>query len=122
MRLIENEHVPQCRPTTVRLRDGAVARNRGDCRLSSDGKPGAVHNCWRQEFAPRLKAVGLGWVNFQMMRRTHATLINEVNDDPKIVADQLGHTVEVSQSVYTRTALERRREAVNRLESAVMVK
>jgi len=28
-------------------------------------------NCWRRHFAPQLKNVGLEWVNFQVMRRTH---------------------------------------------------
>ena len=41
---------------------------------------------------PKLKAAGLGWVDFHVMRRTHSTLMNEIHDDPKLVADQLGHT------------------------------
>jgi integrase len=28
-------------------------------------------NCWRRWIAPKLKEVGLEWVNFQVMRRTH---------------------------------------------------
>ena len=39
----------------------------------------------------KLKAVGLGWVDFHVMRRTHSTLMNDIHDDPKLVADQLGH-------------------------------
>jgi hypothetical protein len=33
----------------------------------------------------------------------------------------MGHTVDVNENVYTRTPLERRREAVNKLESALRV-
>ena len=47
-------------------------------------------------------------------------LMNEINDDPKIVADQLGHTLDVNQNVYTRTALARRKSAVDALERAVL--
>jgi hypothetical protein len=39
--------------------------------------------------------------------------------DPKIAADQMGHSVDVNQNVYTQTSIERRREAVNSLEAFV---
>ena len=38
-----------------------------------------------------------------------------------VVADQLGHTLEVNQNVYTRVAFDRQKEAVNRLDSALRV-
>lgn len=87
---------------------------------SETGKtPLGAHNVWRRWIAPRLKAVGLEWVNFQVMRRTHSTLMNEIHDDPKLVADQLGHTVDVNQHVYTRASVARRKVAVDALESAL---
>ena len=36
-------------------------------------------------------------------------------DNPKLVADQLGHTVDVNQNVYTRASVARRKEAVDAL-------
>jgi integrase len=78
-------------------------------------------NCWRRGFAPRLKPPGLGWVNFQVMRRTHSCLLKELDVDPQVRAEQMGHTVDVNENVYTRTSLERGREAVNKLESALTV-
>jgi integrase len=78
-------------------------------------------NCWRRHFAPQLKAVGLHWVNFQVMRRTHSCLLKELDVDPQVRAEQMGHTVDVNENVYTKTSLERRREAVNKLESALRV-
>ena len=81
-----------------------------------------VHgNCWRRHFVPQLKTVGLEWVNFQVMRRTHSCLLKELDVDPQVRAEQMGHTVDVNENVYTRTSLERRREAVNRLETALRV-
>jgi len=41
--------------------------------------------------------------------------------DAKVVADQLGHTLDVNQNVYTRIAFDRQAEAVNRLDSALRV-
>ena len=35
------------------------------------------------------------------------------------VADQLGHTLDVSQNVYTRASVARRKKAVDALESAL---
>jgi hypothetical protein len=40
--------------------------------------------------------------------------------DPKVISDQLGHTLDVNQNVYTHVAFERQAEAVNRLESALV--
>ena len=54
---------------------------------------------------PLLNSVGLGWVDFHVMRRTHPTLMNEMHDDPKLVADQLGHTLDVKREcLYARLA------------------
>ena len=83
--------------------------------------PLAKDNCWRRWIAPRLKPVGLEWVNFQVMRRTHASLMRELKVDPKTVADQLGHSVDVDLNVYTTTALGPRKEALNAFESALRV-
>ena len=63
----------------------------------------------------------MGWANFQVMRRTHATLLDELGVDPQVRADQMGHTVDVNQNQYTRSSLERRRAAVNELEKALGV-
>jgi hypothetical protein len=38
--------------------------------------------------------------------------MNEQGIDPKLVADQQGHTVDVNLNVYTRTSIESRLEAV----------
>jgi integrase len=62
----------------------------------------------------------LEWVNFQVLRRTHSSLMREENIDPKIVADQLGHTLDVNLNVYTQTSLERRIEAVETLETKLV--
>ena len=42
-----------------------------------------------------------------------------LHDDPKLIADQLGHTVDVNQNVYTKASVARRKVAVDALESAL---
>jgi integrase len=89
---------------------------------SETGKtPLSRDNLWRRHIGPQLQAAGLGWVDFHVMRRTHSTLMNEIHDDPKLVADQLGHTLDVNQNVYTRASVAKRKEAVDALESALPV-
>lgn len=81
--------------------------------------PLAKDNCWRRHFLPKLKSIGLAWANFQVMRRTHSSLLKELDVDPQVRAEQMGHTVDVNENVYTITSLKRRKEAVNALEKAV---
>lgn len=53
------------------------------------------------------------------MRRTNASLMRELDIDPKVVADQFGHSLDVNLNVYTKTALNARKEAVNAFETAL---
>src|SRR5262249_13211757 len=75
---------------------------------------------WRRLILPRLKPLGLEWATFQIMRRTHASLSRQAGVDPKLVADQLGHGLGVNLDVYTVAALEKRRQAVETLEAALV--
>lgn len=77
-------------------------------------------NVWRRNMQPALAKVGLGWANFQVMRRTHGTLMRQMKEDPHAVAAQLGHTVDVSLNTYAQSPVEGRRDMVNRLEKLVL--
>ena len=70
---------------------------------------------------PTLKKVGLEWATFQVMRRTNATLMKALGADGKLVADLLGHTLDVDQNVYTQSPVESRLAAVNQLEKSLQV-
>ena len=83
--------------------------------------PLSKDNCWRRSMQPKLKRVGLGWANFLVMRRTHATLMRALGVDGKLVADQLGHSLDVNQNVYTQSPVESRLAAVNQLEKSLQV-
>jgi len=86
---------------------------------SENMTPLAKENVWRRSIAPKLEKAGLVWANFQVMRRTHSTLMNAMGVEGKLVADQMGHTLDVNQNVYTQSPVALRQGAVNRLESAV---
>ncbi|HUI41247.1 MAG TPA: hypothetical protein VL523_04690 [Terriglobia bacterium] len=81
--------------------------------------PLSKENCWRRSMLPKLAKVGLSWANFLVMRRTHASLMKVLGVDGKLVADQLGHSLDVSQNVYTQSPVEVRQAAVNQLEKTL---
>ena len=76
-------------------------------------------NVWYRNMKPKLDLIGLGWANFQALRRTHASLGHEVGVDPKVAADQRGHGIGVALDVYTKAAIGKRAEAAEKLEKAV---
>lgn len=83
--------------------------------------PLSKDNCWRRSMQPALAKKELGWANFLVMRRTHASLMKALGIDGKLVADQLGHTLDVNQNIYTQSPVEVRQAAVNQLEKSLQV-
>jgi integrase len=56
--------------------------------------------------------------SYQVLRRTYATLMRKAGVDPKVVADSMGHDLDVNLNTYTQTPLDSRLEAVQQLESS----
>jgi integrase len=84
--------------------------------------PLSRRNMWARCFMPRLEKIGLEWATFQSLRKTNATLSRKAGVDAKVSADQRGHGLGVSMEVYTNSDRQQKREAVNKLESAVALK
>jgi integrase len=76
--------------------------------LASDPTPLSKDNCWRRSMHPRLDKAGLGWANFLVMRRTHATLMKALGVDGKLVADQLGHSLSIRPRSFGQPQSSRR--------------
>jgi integrase len=83
-------------------------------------KPLWRDNVWYRHMKPRLETVGLGWANFQVLRRTHASLGHDIKVDPKVAADQRGHGIGVALDVYTQSSIEARRAAAEMLANAIL--
>ena len=60
---------------------------------------------------PRLEPLGLDWVNFAVLRRSHSTLHEDRGTDAKIIADQQGHGLGVHLDRYVDSSVARKREA-----------
>jgi integrase len=89
---------------------------------SEKNTPLSRDNVRRRNILPKLEKVGLGWVTFQVLRRTNARLSRKAKIDDKVAADQRGHGLGVSLEVYSLSDLEQKIEAVNRLEAEVIQK
>jgi integrase len=77
-------------------------------------------NLLRRHIRPPLEKVGLGWVDFKVMRRTNASLGHKAKVDPKVSADQRGHGIGVSLDEYTKTDLKQKAAAAKKLEDSVL--
>lgn len=77
-------------------------------------------NLLRRHIRPPLAQVGLGWVDFKIMRRTNASLGQIAKVDPKVSADQRGHGIGVSLDVYTTSNLQQKAVAAKKLEDSVL--
>jgi integrase len=82
--------------------------------------PARPENVWRRWIGPRLEKIGLGGVNFQVLRRTHASLGHAAGIDPKVRADQMGNGIGVNLDEYTVTGLDQRTAAVELLEASIL--
>ena len=54
------------------------------------------------------------------MRKTNASLSKKAGVAPKVASDQRGHGIGVSLDVYTSSDLEQKRDALKKLEAAVI--
>jgi len=83
--------------------------------------PVGQNNVWNRHIGAKLRAAGVGWMNFQILRRSCSSLMHDNGVEGKAVADQLGHGLDVNQNVYTRVSFDRQVEAVNKLDSLFRV-
>ena len=66
-------------------------------------------NVLRNYVRPKVKRLGLGWITFQILRRSRATLHRARKSDPKAVSDQQGHGIRTHIDHYVQTGPEQRR-------------
>jgi integrase len=81
--------------------------------------PVSRDNVWRRNILPKLEKIGLGWANFQVMRRANTNLGRQGRVDDKVASDQRGHGLGVSLDVYANSGLEQKLDAVRRIAALV---
>ena len=101
--------------------EAAVDRNpEAHVFAGETGKPLWRSSLLEDHIKAKLEPIGLGWVNFQVMRRTHASLGHHAKVDPKVSADQRGHGIGVALDVYTKSSIEDLAAAAKQLEESVL--
>jgi len=72
-------------------------------------------NVFRRRIRPAFDRVGLKWVNYQVMRRTFGNQLAEVEKDPKVRAELMGHSITVHENEYRQAPLKAKQDAMKRL-------
>lgn len=84
---------------------------------SETGKtPLSYSNVYRRNIQPGLRQVGLGDVNFQVLRRTWVTEFGEAEHDPHVRAQLAGHGVDVHENEYRQSQPAVLKRAMRKLE------
>ncbi|MBM3756259.1 MAG: hypothetical protein FJW38_20000 [Acidobacteria bacterium] len=87
---------------------------------SENGKtPITYNNLFRRSLKPVLEAAGLIRFNFQAMRATFATIYGETEQDAKVRAETMGHSVDVHENTYRRTSDEQLNRSMAKLEEKI---
>jgi hypothetical protein len=93
------------------------ANGRNDCVFPSSKlvKPIWPESLLSKYVRPRLRPVGLGWINFEVLRRSHSTLHNQRDSDLKIIADQQGHGMRTHLEDYVQSGVKERKAEASKL-------
>jgi integrase len=84
---------------------------------SENGRtPISYSNVYRRNIRPALAKVGLGNINFLILRRTWVNEFSKAEKDPTIPAQLAGHSVDVDENEYCQPQTEVLKRAMRRFE------
>ena len=76
-------------------------------------KPMSDHNVLSRHIKPAARKLGIGWVNWQVLRRSYATWMVEAGADPKAVQAQMRHArISTTMDIYSQFVPASQRRAV----------
>jgi integrase len=80
------------------------------------GAPMSDHNILSRHIKPAAKKLGLGLVNWQVLRRSYATWLGEAGADPKAIQGQMRHSrISTTMDIYRQFVPSSQRRAVAKL-------
>lgn len=101
---------------TLKREFGPMYQDNGLVFCQSDGKPLHVKNMVKRDFRPTLKRAGLPRIRFHDLRHSHATLLFQQGEHPKVVQERLGHsTVGMTLDIYSHSVPGMQRRAATQL-------
>jgi integrase len=84
------------------------------------GNPMSDHNVLSRHVKPAANKLGIGWVNWQVLRRSYATWLVEAGADPKAVQAQMRHSrSSTTMDIYAQFVPAAQRRAVSQMMDMV---
>jgi integrase len=78
-----------------------------------NGKPMSDHNILSRHIKPIARKLGIGWVNWQVLRRSYGTWMVQSGADPKAVQAQMRHSrISTTLDIYAQFVPESQKRAV----------
>jgi len=78
------------------------------------------HNILSRHIKPAARKLGIGWVNWQVLRRSYATWLIEAGADPKAVQGQMRHSrIGPTMDIYAQFVPAAQRRAVAQMMDMV---
>jgi integrase len=101
----------------IRLKNGLVWENNDLIFCTDLGTPHTIPNLTYRYFRPLLKQSELPQIRLYDLRHSHATLLLIAEENPKVVAERLGHsTIVLTLDTYSHVIPTMQAEATNKLE------
>lgn len=100
----------------ARLRAGAAWENNDLVFCTELGTPHSIPNLTYRYFRPILKSAGLPQIRLYDLRHSHATLLLIAEENPKVVAERLGHsTIVLTMDTYSHVVPSMQKNATDKL-------
>lgn len=100
----------------MRLQNGLAWENHDLVFCSGIGTPHSVPNITYRYFRPLLKKAGLIQMRLYDLRHSHATLLLIAEENPKVVAERLGHsTIVLTMDTYSHVIPSMQKNATDKL-------
>jgi integrase len=115
--LVKELAAHKIRQAEYRLKVGPQWANHDLVFCSEVGKPHSVRNLQRRHFKPILKRAGLPDIRLYDLRHTCATLLLVAGENPKVVAERLGHaSIVLTLDTYSHCLPTMQQSATDKLE------
>lgn len=100
----------------TRLRNGLVWENNDLVFCTDTGTPHSIPNLTYRYFRPILEKAELPQIRLYDLRHSHATLLLIAEENPKVVAERLGHsTIVLTMDTYSHVIPSMQRKASDKL-------
>ncbi len=104
------------RQNEIRLRNGLVWEDNALVFCTEIGTPHSIPNLTYRYFRPILAKAGLPQIRLYDLRHSHATLLLIAEENPKVVAERLGHsTIVLTMDTYSHVIPNMQKVATEKL-------